>query len=29
VEEHVKGENRHDLAAVMATFGVDAPWGAS
>jgi len=31
VEEHVKCENRHDLAAVMATFGADAryddePW---
>ena len=31
VEEHVKCENRHDLAGLMATFGVDAryddePW---
>jgi len=32
VEEHVRCENRHDLDAVMATFGSDAryddgPWG--
>ena len=31
VEEHVRSENRHDLAALMATFGADAryddePW---
>ena len=32
VDEHVRCENRHDLEAVMATFGADArfddePWG--
>jgi steroid delta-isomerase-like uncharacterized protein len=32
VEEHIRGENRHDLDAMMATFGKDAryddePWG--
>jgi steroid delta-isomerase-like uncharacterized protein len=32
VEEHIRCENRHDLDAMMATFGVDAryddePWG--
>lgn len=32
VEEHIRGENRHDLEAVMATFGAsaryeDEPWG--
>lgn len=32
VEEHVRFENRHDLAGIMATFGdeakyEDAPWG--
>ena len=32
VEEHVRRENRHDLAGIMATFGDeatyhDAPWG--
>ncbi|HEX9421681.1 MAG TPA: ester cyclase [Pyrinomonadaceae bacterium] len=32
VDEHIRCENRHDLDAVMATFGVDAryddePWG--
>jgi steroid delta-isomerase-like uncharacterized protein len=32
VDEHIRCENRHDLDAVMATFGIDAryddePWG--
>ena len=32
VDEHIRCENRHDLDAVMATFGMDAryddePWG--
>lgn len=34
VDEHVRCENRHDLDATMATFGMDAryddePWGGS
>ncbi len=32
VDEHIRCENRHDLDAMMATFGMDAryddePWG--